>query len=389
MTVATSPYSTDDLELALETPRLDLNPGARYDEPLMDSGLAEAITVTAGGRLFLAWIGGGDNELAYVLVSSSDDDGATWSTPRVVIDPSDGAEAKRRSIVVSLWVDPRGRLWMFFDQGMTYYDGRSGVWAVRCDDPDADTLEFTTPVRLWHGAALQKPTVLSSGEWVLPVSLWPRWTITDERVRETYADLDEERGARVLFSNDEGETWQIGPRVSFDDPTFDEHTVLELRDGRLWMLARTNSGPQESFSTDQGRTWSPPQDAAIRTVTARMHLQRLASGRLLLIKNGDLIDVAPESRRTMTAFLSDDDGQTWSAGLVLDDRDPVTYPDAVQLADGRIVITWDYDRKVFGDILTAVIAEDDILAGRIHSPGSRAGSIAKRAERSPGRVGVA
>jgi hypothetical protein len=36
--------------------------------------------------------------------------------------------------------------------------------------------------------------------------------------------------------------------------------IVELRDGSLWMLARTKAGISESHSADQGRTWSevPP-----------------------------------------------------------------------------------------------------------------------------------
>ena len=75
------------------------------------------------------------------MLATSDDDGKTWSKPRVVIDPQDGelngVKYERRALVGNLWTDPLGRLWCFFDQSLGYFDGRCGDWYIRCDDPDA------------------------------------------------------------------------------------------------------------------------------------------------------------------------------------------------------------------------------------------------------------
>jgi len=119
-------------------------------------------------------VAGGDSDRGYFVVATSDDDGQTWLPPRLVIDPSDAPGLRRRALVGNLWGDPTGRLWLFFDQSMGYFDGRAGVWAITCDHPDAADPEWSPPRRLWHGATLNKPTILSSGEWRLPVSLWSR-----------------------------------------------------------------------------------------------------------------------------------------------------------------------------------------------------------------------
>ena len=45
------------------------------------------------------------------MSASSDDDGRTWSGPRLVIDPADPPGAiKRRTLVGNFWSDPSGRL---------------------------------------------------------------------------------------------------------------------------------------------------------------------------------------------------------------------------------------------------------------------------------------
>ena len=61
--------------------------------------------------------------------------------------------------------------------------------------------------------------------------------------------------------------------------------IVELRDGRLWMLARTKYGLGESYSSDQGRTWSEPvlcMPGAGYYVTNNDRIIRLGSGRLVV-----------------------------------------------------------------------------------------------------------
>jgi hypothetical protein len=53
----------------------------------------------------------------YFILATSDDGGGTWSQPRLVVgalDPS--GKRQRGALVGNLWTDPRGRLWLFFDQ---------------------------------------------------------------------------------------------------------------------------------------------------------------------------------------------------------------------------------------------------------------------------------
>ena len=73
------------------------------------------------------------------MLATSDDDGRTWSKPRVVLDSHSKDLPRERSILVgNLWTDPLGKLWLIFDQSMDMFDGRAGVWASVCENPDAD-----------------------------------------------------------------------------------------------------------------------------------------------------------------------------------------------------------------------------------------------------------
>ena len=69
-------------------------------------------------------------------------------------------------------------------------------------------------------------------------------------------------------------------------------------------------------------------------------------------------------RSHLTAFLSTDDGNTWSDGLLLDERGGVSYPDGQQAADGVIRIIYDFSRTGSRHILMARFREEDVAAGK-------------------------
>jgi hypothetical protein len=104
------------------------------------------------------------------------------------------------------------------------------------------------------------------------------------------------------------------------------------------------------------------KQTALRHPTARFFVRRLKSGALLLVKHGPLDERT--RREKLMAFVSDDDGQTWLGGLLLDEREKVTYPDGVQAPDGTIYIVYDYNRTPNGEVLMATFTEADVRAGK-------------------------
>ena len=84
-----------------------------------DYGMTIGIERTHGGRLWAAWVAGGNSDLGYFVAASSDDEGRTWSKPHLVIDPPEAPTGLRRRLLVgNFWCDPTRRLWLFFDQSM-------------------------------------------------------------------------------------------------------------------------------------------------------------------------------------------------------------------------------------------------------------------------------
>ncbi|WP_353135609.1 sialidase family protein, partial [Pseudopedobacter sp.] len=378
-------YSTADLlNLALLPAKVKVSPLPEYDVDKLDYALSEGITRTPAGTLWTCWVAGGDNDKAFVVLASSRDNGQTWSKPRVVIDPRiSGLPLGRRALVANVWTDPKGNLWLFYDQSIGYFDGRAGVWATVCSNPDSKELKWSKPKRISDGAALNKPIVTAKGEWLLPVSLWPR-TLINSEFKAHFHELDDRRGANVLVSIDQGKTWKLrGNTVKSPYPTVDENMLIERKDGSLWMTMRTLKGMCESFSTDRGYTWSKAEESKIFHGNSRHFITRLKSGRLLLIKHGEQIkrpegDSTVLSRTKLTAFLSEDDGITWSKGFLLVDRG-VSYPDGIQAEDGTIYICYDYDRWFSAEIWMARFTEKDILVGKMLDPHSNKAILISKA----------
>ncbi|HEV7404799.1 MAG TPA: sialidase family protein [Chthoniobacteraceae bacterium] len=339
----------------------NLSPGPEYaDDTRIFQGIP-GLERAANGRLWALWYAGGPTEPGegagnYVVLVTSGDDGKTWSGPRLVVDPPGDV----RAYDSTLWHDPQGRLWLFWSQSSQWWDGRSGVWAIVTENSGDEAPRWSEPRRLCNGIMMNKPTVLQSGDWALPVSLWAM--PADKRTRpEHRQDLHEESGAQMVISRDQGKTFSVLGKTRAPGNTFDEHMIVQRRDGSLWMLIRTKPGIAESVSTDGGATWTPGALSKIPHVNSRFFIRRLASGKLLLVRHNppDL-----KTRSHLTAYLSDDDGATWTAGLLLDERKGVSYPDGVQDKDGVIRIIYDFERTKEKQILMAAFTEADVAAGQ-------------------------
>ncbi|MCA9067301.1 MAG: sulfatase-like hydrolase/transferase [Planctomycetaceae bacterium] len=356
-------------DYALVPPKLNTSPLPEYDYDKLDYGMTIGIERTPSGRIWACWVAGGDSPKAFFVLATSDDEGETWSKPRLVVDAHDKMLPAERSVLVgNLWTDPSGRLWLIFDQSMDMFDGRAGVWVSVCENPDAKMPKWSKPRRIWHGVTLNKPTVLSTGEWMLPISLDQRPGF--RQFKGCFKELDPLRGANVFVSSDKGTTWERRGCVKFPNPDWHEHMIVERKDGTLWMLARTAKGLMQSFSSDKGKTWSEPTFPSIKHPVARFHIRRLASGRILLVKHGKTIDLH-EGRSQLTAWLSDDEGKTWQGGLMLDERKGISYPDGFQAPDGTLFISYDRNRATDGEILMARFTEADILAKKLVGPKSK------------------
>jgi hypothetical protein len=329
-------------DLALKSASIIVSPWKHHIPPTKRQGVP-GIERTAKGRLWAVYGRDVESTRNYQVLTTSDDDGQTWSEVKMMILPRQGV----RAMSATLWIDPQGRMWVFWGQSFGAQDGRYGVWAVVTGEPDSTDPNWSQPRRLGDGIMLNKPTVLKNGDWLLTSSVWKS-----------------ENSIRVYASTDQGKTFELRGTANVlpaEARGPDEPMIVQRKDGSLWMMVRSR-GIAETFSQDGGKTWTPVKRSSLRHPTARFFLRRLKSGNLLLVKHGPLDERV--GRTDLMAFVSDDDGQTWKGGLMLDDREKVTYPDGVQAPNGTIYIVYDHNRTPDGEVLMATFNEDDVRAGK-------------------------
>lgn len=324
------------------------------------------IEVTAGGRIFSVCYSGGTKEDIgnFVPLCISDDGGESFSDPVAVAYREGG-----RCYDPVVWIDPIGRLWMIWAYASVSEGG--GVYASVCQNPDGDELSWSDVFEIGKLVMMNKPTVLSTGEWLFPIAVWKPELKMPALPLEDYGHKAEPTGAFVYRTSDQGKSFTKLGGTCAPVRSFDEHMTVELKDGSLMMLIRTSYGIAVSYSYDQGRSWTDAVNSGIKGPCSRFFIRRLRSGRILLINHLNFT-----GRNNLAALLSEDEGKSWKYSLMLDERDNSSYPDAIEAEDGFIYVTYDRERggfrhsmkDVMGDareILMAKITEEDIIAGKI------------------------
>ncbi len=339
-------------------------PDAAHSAALRRHTGIPSLAVSAKGRLWVTYYGGptpGEDSNNYCVLATSADGGESWKDV-LVADP-DG-EGPLRAFDPEVWAAPDGRLLWTWTERVSPLRSESGhANAGGMADPRTDRLmclelpgddepaaPFPRPRQISQGIMMCKPIVRDDGAWLFPVARWKA---------APSACFCESRDGGMTFTDVGGITLPVKARL------FDEHAVVQLKDGGLLAFVRTTraaSNCVESVSVDGGRTWSGPKPARIRHTSSRLFMRRLAGGEILLVKHGKVDEDC--GRRKLMAFISRDEGVTWEGGLMLDERGGVSYPDGDQAADGLVHVVYDHDRLGAQEVLIATFSPEDVLAGR-------------------------
>ena len=210
--------------------------------------------------------------------------------------------------------------------------------------------------------------------WEAPQKLHDDWT-------GAVRDIIETKSGRVVFttmkmlhhpgrhgvltycSDDQGQTWKASNLIDLGGEGTHggvmEATIVELKDGKLLMLLRTNWMTfWRAESTDGGLTWHPLGPSDIPASSSPGLLKRLHDGRIVLIWNrpfskdkatqqlrggvGGLSATAANwSRSELSLAFSEDECLTWSQPVVIA-RKPgawLAYPYLFEASPGELWIT--------------------------------------------------
>lgn len=161
----------------------------------------------------------------------------------------------------------------------------------------------------------------------------------------------EHDGWRVHFelTSDLGKTWQVVGPIN-DASQFDviQPSILRYDDGRLQVLCRSQQRViAQSWSADQGQTWSEVTATSLPNPNAGTDAVTLADGRQLLVYNHTVRGGKFPAGRQMLNVAISGDGESWQPLVTLEklDRSEFSYPAVIQTRDGRVHITYTYLRQ--------------------------------------------
>jgi hypothetical protein len=249
----------------------------------------------------------------------SNDGGCTWGEAETLCSlPKDlGGWGLHNALV-----DTQGELHLIFTNdahtaGKGLYEMRFDVYHVGSTH---GRTQWTAPtlVRKGYYGSLLSVIQLKSGRLILPVCyLTPRVWSNRGKGFDAFSDMGR-FSSGVVYSDDAGGSWHQADR-EFKVPSpyigadgMIEPIALQLKDGRVWLLIRTQLGRFfESFSAD-GSVWSPPRPSAILSSDSPPSLTRLKDGRIVMLWNNSLrFCYAQGGRHVLHGAISEDEGRTW------------------------------------------------------------------------------
>ena len=253
-----------------------------------------------------------------------------------------------------------GTLWMFY---MGFYrsvwregepdmeETRSDIWCIHSTD-EAQTWQEPQMIFKGYCGATNGAIQTTDGHIVVPISY-----VVPNPGRLVSA---------CVVSADNGQNFSLGEAIDLgghgDHAGALEPTVVELQDGRIWMLIRTTKGEFfQAFSSDHGMTWSEARPSGIHSPSAPCHITRLASGRLALVWNNTMDTT--KARDALSVALSEDDGKTWSEPIIAVRGEQVSYPYISEPTPGQLLISFNYVRSGWRNVKPRLlrVAEQTLL----------------------------
>jgi predicted neuraminidase len=281
--------------------------------------------------------GGADHAAAHLASRVSRDGGLTWSERDERVPAVQG---KQNTMSVSLLRMKSGRIALFYLVKHSWDDCRM---YVQTSDDEAATwgeAKLCMAEEGYYVVNNDRVIQLSTGRLVIPAA-WHR-PVEGKRFNS--------RATAVCFlSDDEGKTWRRG-RGLVEPPArgnsgLQEPGAVELKDGRLMMLSRTDLGSQyRCYSSDGGETWTAAEATEIKSPLSPASIERIpGTGDLVLVWNDhSKVDEGLKGKRTpLSVAISRDDGKTWSPSRVIEgDREGWYCYTAIEFVGDRALLAY-------------------------------------------------
>ncbi len=275
------------------------------------------------GRLLFAYshyIGESPADDAKCCIAAiySMDQGESWSEPRILIRPEDHGAINVMS--VSLLRMQNDDIGLFYINRQHLNEARLHMRRSSDDGETWSDAICCVPNPGYYVTNNDRVVRLSCGRLIVPTAL--RKFQTEEHVKRNGLDA---RGTVFFFySDDDGQSWHEANHAAMipaplSKSGLQEPLVVELNNGSLWSLSRTDMGRQyEIKSFDRGMSWSQPVPSQFTSPQSPISMKRIPNnGHLLAIWNPipnyqtRSFDPFSAGRVPLVGAISRDEGVTW------------------------------------------------------------------------------
>lgn len=300
------------------------------EQPLFASCHASTIVEAGPGRLLLAFFGGSHEGHKDVQIWLAGYANGRWSKPAVIADGSIGDTLRYPTWNPVLFRSGEGRLFLFYKVGPS---PREWWGMVKTSNDEGNT--WSAAERLpgnLLGPIKNKPVQLADGTILSPSS-----TETDAAWK-----------VHIEKSVDGGNSWQFIPVDSGSSFKAIQPSILLHGKNRLQILCRSDQDRiVEAWSEDGGDTWTALATTALLNPNSGTDAITLDNGSHLLVYNPDTRGSEWFNGRGKLNVAWSPDGKKWEDILVLEDEKDkeYSYPAVIQTTDGKVHITYTYNRK--------------------------------------------
>lgn len=291
---------------------------------------ASTLVEIGKGKILASWFGGKHEGSKDVKIWTSVNQKDKWTYPVAVAEGNFGTAGTFPLWNPVLFKSSENKLFLFYKAGPNPREWW-GMYKTSTDQGKTWSEAIRLPENIL-GPIKNKPVQLKNGIILSPSST------------ETMEDWK----VHIERSTDQGKSWQkipVDPETEFD---VIQPSILTYPDGRLQILCRSKQGNViESWSDDHGLTWSKMRRTELLNPNSGTDAVTLKNGSQLIVYNPLIPGKEWFNGRFKLNIARSEDGMNWNDVMILEDgtKEEYSYPSIIQTKDGKVHITYTYDRK--------------------------------------------
>lgn len=293
---------------------------------------ASTIVELPSGKLLCSWFGGTEESASDVAIWLSSCEKDIWSPPREV------AREEAPCWNPVLFQLPSQEILLFYKagpspRGWTGFLKRSLDQGLHWSSSEKLPAGILGPIK-------NKPLLLEDGSLLCGSSI-ESW---------------QANACWLEITRDGGKTWEKKGPISLKNPHqgIIQPTLFFDCKGALKMLFRPRQGLRnicQTYSLDEGKTWAPVEILKLSNPDSAIDAVKLKNGTVLLVYN-DLT----QGRNHLDIAISEEGEDHWEHILTLEDsvEGEYSYPAVIQSQDGKVHITYTWNRRRIKHVVVAL-----------------------------------